>query len=209
MFRQDATSSLKSIQAEVQDTEKQITKLVNKIMEATNSRVVSAFESRIDELEKRQLILKEKAAQNAQPLETFEHLFGLSFLFLSKPYVQWKTEDFNLRRIVLRLGFSELLPYDREEGFLNTKLSFPFKALTDFCGHGNKMVRVGGLEPPRAYAQRILSPLRLPIPPYSLRSVIKLNIAVKKRPYNHRIKGNCFFLQIYKGGRHNILQSFS
>lgn len=28
------------------------------------------------------------------------------------------------------------------------------------------MVRMGGLEPPRAFAQRILSPLRLPIPPH-------------------------------------------
>lgn len=143
MFRQDAATSLQAVKTEIREVEKQITKLVDKIVDASNPRVVSAFEKRIDELETRQLVLREKASQNGQPLAPFEKMFELSMRFLANPHKIWTSGRFDLQRIVLRLAFSDHLTYSREEGFLNTKKSFPFSAIGGFCMQENKMVPPG------------------------------------------------------------------
>ncbi|MEZ5814412.1 MAG: hypothetical protein R3E13_06800 [Alphaproteobacteria bacterium] len=143
MFRQDAAASLSAVKTEIRDVEKQITKLVDKLVDATNPRVVSAFEKRIDELETRQLVLREKAAQNGQPLAPFEKMFELSMRFLANPYKIWTSGRFDLQRIVLRLAFCGPLSYSCEEGFLNTKKAFPFSAVEGFYMQENKMVPLG------------------------------------------------------------------
>ncbi len=140
MFRADATESIEALRLEVINIEKKITKLVDKIVDATNPRVVSAFEKRIDELEKRQLISHEKASQNGKPLASFEQMFELSFQFLSNPCKLWETGRFDLKRLVLKLAFSEHLAYSYSEGFLNTKKSFPFNTLSAFNMEKCKMV---------------------------------------------------------------------
>ena len=152
MFRQDAAASIKAVKAEILGVEKQITKLVDKIVDANNPRVVSAFEKRIDELETHQLVLREKASKNGQPLAPFEKMFELSMRFLSNPHKIWSSGRFDLQRIVLRLAFCDHLTYSKEKGFLNTKNAFPFNAIGSFCMQENKMVRPRGLEPPRSYA---------------------------------------------------------
>ena len=43
-------------------------------------------------------------------------------------------------------------------------------AFPEWHGHILKLVPGGGIEPPRAEARRILSPLRLPVPPSRLRN---------------------------------------
>ncbi len=140
MFRQDAAASLKAVKTEMLEVEKQISKLVDRIVEANSPRVVTAIEKRIDELETRQLVLREKVAQNGEPLTPFEKMFELSMRFLANPQKIWASWRFDLQRIVLRLAFSDYLSYSKEEGFLNTKKSLPFSALTSFFGHENKMV---------------------------------------------------------------------
>lgn len=126
MFRQDAAASVKAVKTEILDIEKQITKLVDKIVDASNPRVVSAFEKRIDELERRQLVLREKASKNGQPLAPFEKVFELSMRFLSNPHKIWRSGRFDLQKIVLRLAFCDHLSYSKEKGFLNSQKSFPF-----------------------------------------------------------------------------------
>ena len=140
MFRPDAATSVKAVKAEILGVEKQITKLVDKIVDANNPRVISAFEKRIDELEIRQLVLREKSAQNGKPLASFGKMFELSMQFLSNPHKIWASGRFDLQRIVLRLAFCDHLTYSKEKGFLNTKNAFPFNAIGSFCGSKNKMV---------------------------------------------------------------------
>src|SRR6266404_9993164 len=45
-----------------------------------------------------------------------------------------------------------------------------------------RLVPGGGVEPPRAEARRILSPLRLPVPPSRLKKVSSSNSAIYCRP---------------------------
>jgi len=140
MFRQDAAASLKAVKTEMLEVEKQISKLVDRIVEANSPRVVTAIEKRIDELETRQLVLREKVVQNGEPLAPFEKMFELSMRFLANPQKIWASGRFDLQRIVLRLAFSDYLSYSKEEGFLNTKKSLPFNAIASFFGHESKMV---------------------------------------------------------------------
>ncbi len=145
-FRRDTADSIKAVHAEMSAVEKQIGGLVDRIVEATNPRVAKAFEKRIDELDRKQLVLREKAANFGQPAYPFDQMFELSMRFLSSPCNLWKTGRFDLRRMVLKLTFSGHIPYCKEKGFLNTKKSFPFRALESFCGHDCEMVRAERIE---------------------------------------------------------------
>ncbi|MCK5375181.1 MAG: hypothetical protein KAJ40_07845 [Alphaproteobacteria bacterium] len=123
-----------------------------------------AYEDRIDELEKKKLIYQEKAGRTEMPKHSFEEMFELSMMLLSNPYKIWTSSQFNLQRTVLKLVFSERLTYCRNEGFRTPKTALPFKALGGFFSHSKKVVRLGGLEPPRptvngfSYQLRFSSP---------------------------------------------------
>jgi len=80
-----------------------------RIMDAGNARVITAYEKRIEELEREKLILREKAAQTGKPQYTYEKLFELSLKFLSSPCKIWESGRFELQRMVLKLAFSEHL----------------------------------------------------------------------------------------------------
>ena len=139
-FRHDAAASVKAVHDEIAEVENQISNLVRNTVSVSNPRVLSAFEKEIDALERRQLVLREKAAQNGQPLESFGELFELSMRFLSSPCNLWKSDRYDVQRLVLKLAFSGPLTYSRENGFLNTKTSMPFNMLGSFCGLKNEMV---------------------------------------------------------------------
>ena len=133
----DAGGKLKQ---EALDIERKIDELVERVVEATNSRVAAAYESRIDELEKRKLVLNERMLNNKRAPDTFDDLFELALGFLSSPYKLWKSGHLELQRTVLKLAFSEHLTYDRKKGFLNTKTSLPFSVLGVISGQKNGMV---------------------------------------------------------------------
>ena len=124
-----AKSSVTLIKAEIEEAEQQIAKLVDRIVETTNNRVLNALENRIDELEKQKLILAEKAQKAARPQPTFDEILELSLNLLANPYKMWVSGDFNLRRLVLRLVFSEPITYRRNEGFRTAPTSLPFRML--------------------------------------------------------------------------------
>ena len=57
-----AEANKKALEAQMQETEDQIGKLVNRIVEASNDRAIGAIENKIGELEQQKLILAEKAS---------------------------------------------------------------------------------------------------------------------------------------------------
>ena len=116
-FRLDAAASIKAVSDEMAAVEKQIAETVDKVVDATNPRVVKAFEKRIEELDRMQLVLRERAANAGQPVHPFSQMFELSMRFLSNPCVLWKSGRFDVQRLVLKLAFSEHIPYCREKGF--------------------------------------------------------------------------------------------
>ena len=149
-----AQNRIKAFKQESIDLEKQITNLVERIMETTNQAVITAYEKKIDLLEKKRQIAFEKSNQNGSEKDTFKDLFELSFQFLANPCKIWESKRFDLQRLVLKLVFLEHLPYTRGEGFLNPKKSLPFNALEGFSPMKCEMVRPRRLELPRIAPQR-------------------------------------------------------
>ncbi len=137
----------KIIKADILDIEKQIDQLVDRTLEATNARVIAAYEKRIDECERKKLVLAENASKTHQPQPDFDGMPEHALKFLANPHGIWTSGKFNLKRMVLKLAFTEPLLYCRETGYRTPKTSIPFKVLGSFNGQNCKMVPPVGIEP--------------------------------------------------------------
>ncbi|WP_075189565.1 recombinase family protein [Maricaulis sp. W15] len=120
--------------------EKEIGRLVDCILSANSPRVISAYESRIEELERKKLLAQERASKTPRVEGRFGELFEHALNVLSNPLKAWKTGCFELQRPLLRMAFSEHLEYCRENGFRTPKTTLPFKVLGLFCGQEMRMV---------------------------------------------------------------------
>ena len=122
---------LADLKQDVARIEKDIDRFLTRIVETEQPTVIAAYERKISELEKQKLLAVEKLANGARPRKAFEELFELALGFLSNPCKLWESGHLPLRKMVLRLTFSERLSYHRETGFSNPNLSLPFSLLTD------------------------------------------------------------------------------
>ncbi len=136
MFRQawnqrlaQAEDAVKSAKGQIRAIEKQTEALLSRIIEATNPRVIQAYEGKIADLELGRLRLQEQMANRAQPTGTFEEKLEPALQFLANPWKLWETGQITLQRVVLRLAFKERLAYHQNKGARTPKISLPFKAL--------------------------------------------------------------------------------
>ena len=97
--------------------EKEIENFLDRIVGASNANVVKAYEAKIEKLEQQRLVLDEKLQGNEHSNGRFEDFIELSLRFLANPWNIWKSGRFTLKRMVLRLAFSERLAYSRNEGY--------------------------------------------------------------------------------------------
>ncbi|MEO1046393.1 MAG: recombinase family protein [Pseudomonadota bacterium] len=118
-----------AIKTEIARADAQIDKLVNRIVEATNDRAIGALENKIGELEQRKLVLAEQAAKTDAPQPDFNESLELPLRFLANPYNIWLSGVFELKRLVIKLVFSEPLQYARESGYRTPKTAIAFSAL--------------------------------------------------------------------------------
>lgn len=112
---------------EAEACEKQISELVDRIVDATNPRVIGAYEDKIAEAEKRKLVLLEKAAQTAKPSIPLESLIEHALKYVSAPKTLWESGVLELRRLVLKLTFSSHLSYTKTGGIKHPEPTAPFK----------------------------------------------------------------------------------
>lgn len=136
---------------QVREIDKQIDGLVNRILEATSPRVITAYQKRVSALEAERLAAQERVASIAPSRDTFEQKFELAMGFLSSPWNIWVNGSLRLRRTVLRSAFTERLVYCRKSGLRTPALSIPFCAISDRWGDSletdSSMARPAGLEP--------------------------------------------------------------
>ena len=156
-----AASVGKSIKREITNAEQQVEKLLDAVVEASNPRVISAYEKRIEQLERKCLSLREKEREAASPPGNFEDLFELSIRFLSNPCKVWETGRFELQRLVLKLTFSGHLAYCRETGFRTPQAAVPFGFFENF-DLKNKMVPRERIELSTSPLPRVRSTTELP-----------------------------------------------
>ena len=138
----------KAMTRKLSDLESQIAALLDRIVEASSPRVISAYEAKIDALEKEKLIVAEKLENAGQVQRPFDEMFELACQFLSSPWKIWQTGHLAMRRVVLKLAFEERIAYCRKEGLRTPKTTLPFNALGRICMSEGVMADWGGFEPP-------------------------------------------------------------
>jgi site-specific DNA recombinase len=112
----NAVSATQTFALEAEKVEKEIADLISRVMQASSARVITAYETRIEELEKTKALLQEKALKTHAPKHSFDKMLELSMLFLASPYKLWSLGSFEVRRIVLKLAFSGPITYDQKTG---------------------------------------------------------------------------------------------
>ncbi|WP_299790810.1 recombinase family protein [uncultured Marivita sp.] len=142
-----ASEASNGLKANIKQLEKQIDQLLDRIVDASNSSVVTAYEKRIAKLEREKVLAEEQLAQSGKPRHTFEESFEHAMRFLSSPWTIWNNSDLTLKKTVIRLAFVEPLPYCRNQGLRTPNLALPFKALGDICGKKCEMAHLRGFEP--------------------------------------------------------------
>lgn len=129
MLGDDEADRAKSIKKQIKAKDREIETTVQRAVAATIPEVISAYEKNIEKLKLDKLALVEKLETTQDKRGTFENLFELSMQFIANPCKIWDTGRLDLRKLMLRLVFSDRLRYCPEKGFLNSNLSLPFSAL--------------------------------------------------------------------------------
>ena len=109
------------LRKQLDETNKQIDGLLDRIVEANNASVVSAYETRIDRLERDRIVLQEKIDNAVPEKGRLEDCMELALRFLSSPWNIYKNGDYALRQTVLRLAFAKPLRYSLN-GVYGTKV---------------------------------------------------------------------------------------
>ena len=138
---------VQSMKQELIKLEKQIQKLLDRIMNTDSDRLVGTYEDHLKKLESKKLKLAEKCDSNGESQAPFEEMFERAMTFLANPHRIWAKGTFQEKRTVLKLTFLDNLAYSRKTGYRTPKISIPFKALDDFSNLKSRMVEPRGVEP--------------------------------------------------------------
>ncbi len=126
--------------------EKQSEHFINRIAETQSINLIVAYEGKVEKLEEDKLLLQEKIKNCGRPLASFDDTFRTAITFLGNPQNLWGTGNINHKRLVLKLTFSERLPYVRNEGFRTPAKALPFSLLDQIKNGEYKMVPPARLE---------------------------------------------------------------
>ncbi len=129
---------------QLKEVDRQIESLLDRIVDATSASVVSAYEARIEKLERQKFVLAERVETTVPPKGRLEDCIELALKFLANPWNIYKNGDFVMRQTVLRLVFSEPLKYGQNGVYGTPELSFPFSCLAGISGKKSEMVQRGG-----------------------------------------------------------------
>lgn len=147
----------KTLQSEIEKTNKQITQIVDRIIDSESQTLVAAYEKRIKELEVYRAETEDKLAKCGRPIMSFDAMYQTALGFIENPYKLWENNDLASKRAVLKLAFCGEVVYSREHGYQTKELALPFKFFNDLEPTegenymGKEMVRIAGIEPARAY----------------------------------------------------------
>ncbi len=132
---------------EQQKIDGEIAKILDRILETSNTTVTRAFEQKIEQLEQQKLVLKEKSTVSDAPQRPFDEMYRTALNFLANPYHLWTCGGYQDKRAVIKLVFPQRLVWDRKGLYRTTQVSVPFEVLRDFKER-KEMVPRGGIEPP-------------------------------------------------------------
>ncbi|MGH1398387.1 MAG: recombinase family protein, partial [Alphaproteobacteria bacterium] len=123
--------------------ERQIDGLLDKLADTTSQHAIRAYERKLESLEREKLMMEEKRAQTGLSNTQRSQKIELALAFLSSPWKLWTSGIMDYRRLVLKLAFTDRLPYTRNKGYRTPKTTLPFKVLTGKSMPECKMVPGG------------------------------------------------------------------
>ena len=137
----------KALGAQLVKVERDVSKLLERVLDASVPSVISAYENRIRKLEEERLVIQSRMTEKARPATKFDDALRTALGFLASPWNLWNTGRLEDRRTVLKLAFASRLQYTRNEGFRTAELSLPFRVLCGFQRGENEMAHPTGFEP--------------------------------------------------------------
>ncbi|MEM8625078.1 MAG: zinc ribbon domain-containing protein [Pseudomonadota bacterium] len=118
--------------AKLAGLERQIDNFLDRIADAASPTAVTAYERRIEKLDAERLQLQSQLENGFKPTGTIEECLEPALQFFASPWKVWASGRPELRRLVLRLAFSERLAYCRKTGTRTPKTTLPFNMLEGF-----------------------------------------------------------------------------
>ena len=103
-----------ALKNQLDDPNRQIESLLDRIVEANSGSIVNAYEHKIEKLERDKIVLRERIDKAVPEKGRLEECIELSLRFLSSPWQIYKKGDFAMRQIALRLAFAEPLRYGQD-----------------------------------------------------------------------------------------------
>ena len=135
-----------SLKTKLQQMDRKIEQLLDRIVDAESASVIGAYENRINKLEQNKIVVSEKIAQCGRPVRSFDETVRTAMDFLANPCNLWDSDRLEDKHAVLKLAFADRLEYVRNEGVRTVKTSLPFKVLGEFALPQTKMARPARFE---------------------------------------------------------------
>lgn len=135
--------------AEASRIDKQVSQLVDRIVNADSPTLISAYEDRLRSLEMEKAMMKEKISNCGRPLTDFSSNYRTAMEFLENPSKLWVSDNLEDKRAVLKLVFVSRITYSRGSGFRTAQTSIPFsifKGLDNDESDDSEMVPLARLE---------------------------------------------------------------
>lgn len=134
------------LQTQLDEVDRQIEQLVDRIVDASSPTAIAAYEKRIARLETDKHVITEKLQNETGPVRPFGEMFELALSFLSNPWNLWASYRLEDKRAVLKLAFSSPMAYSRKNGVRTPQVSKPF-AFFGFNDKKSEMAHPTGFEP--------------------------------------------------------------
>jgi len=125
--------AIQSAKRQLTEIDKQLETVLARLMETTSGTVIRAYEQKVETLEASRARLEDQISHMIPPKQShFEDVLELLLKFLANPYKIWENGQIGLKRLVLKLAFSERLTYHRNQGARTPKIALPFRMLEGF-----------------------------------------------------------------------------
>ena len=132
---------------QVAELERDSEAMLDRIISASDTRVIEAYEKRLAKHTMKQEDLKRKLEEFEVPQRNFEEMFEPAVEILSRPWKVWENRDYRGKRTLLRMLFVQKGSYSFNSGLRAGELSFPFKVLSDVNCMNEVLVEPRGVEP--------------------------------------------------------------
>lgn len=129
-----AKATSKALKSDLKRMEKETDKFVDMIGDASSHHAIRAYERKIDKLEQNKLIAEQKLAELGSGRDQKPEKVELALGLLSNPSKIWASGDQAMRRLLLKLVFTDRISYDRKTGYRTPQTSVIFRFLDDLAG---------------------------------------------------------------------------